>query len=142
MGNLSGFYTYMKRGVFHMKMTYTILYVNDVEASIHFYQDVLGFPIKLRVESYVEFDTGEVTLSINSRQDVREALGLPIPEANSSSQTFEIGFVVDDVHQTIATLKEKGVSVIKEPETKLWGQTVAYVSDPDGHFIEICDAIS
>ncbi|MGN7042412.1 VOC family protein, partial [Bacillus safensis] len=23
-----------------------------------------------------------------------------------------------------------------------WGQTVAYVSDPDGHFIEICDAVS
>lgn len=60
-----------------MKMKYTILYVNDVEASIHFYQQVLGFPIKLRVESYVEFDTGDVTLSINSRQDVKEALGLP-----------------------------------------------------------------
>ncbi|WP_252067821.1 VOC family protein [Bacillus sp. 7788] len=70
-----------------MKMKYTILYVNDVEASIHFYQHVLGFPIKLRVESYVEFDTGDVTLSINSRQDVKDALGLPVPEANQSSQT-------------------------------------------------------
>jgi len=125
-----------------MKMKYTILYVNDVEASIHFYHQILGFPIKLRVESYVEFDTGEVTLSINSRQDVQEALGLPVPEENISSQTFEIGFVVDDVNQTIASLKEKGVSIIKEPAKKPWGQTVAYVSDPDGHFIEICDAIS
>lgn len=98
-----------------MKMKYTILYVNDVEASIHFYQHVLGFPIKLRVESYVEFDTGDVTLSINSRQDVKDALGLPVPEANQSSQTFEIGFVVDDVDQTIASMKEKGVPIIKEP---------------------------
>lgn len=97
-----------------MKMKYTILYVNDVEASIQFYHHILGFPIKLRVESYVEFDTGEVTLSINSRQDVKEALGLPVPEAVSSSQTFEIGFVVDDVNETIASLKEKGVPVIKE----------------------------
>ncbi|MCY7566962.1 VOC family protein [Bacillus safensis] len=125
-----------------MKMKYTILYVNDVEASIHFYQHVLGFPIKLRVESYVEFDTGDVTLSINSRQDVKEALGLPVPEANQVSHTFEIGFVVDDVEQTIASMKEKGVSIIKEPAKKPWGQTVAYVSDPDGHFIEICDAVS
>ncbi|MCK8454222.1 VOC family protein [Bacillus safensis] len=125
-----------------MKMKYTILYVNDVEASIHFYQHVLGFPIKLRVESYVEFDTGDVTLSINSRQDVKEALGLPVPEANQASHTFEIGFVVDEVAQTIASMKEKGVSIIKEPAKKPWGQTVAYVSDPDGHFIEICDAIS
>lgn len=90
-----------------MKMKYTILYVNDVEASIQFYHHILGFPIKLRVESYVEFDTGEVTLSINSRQDVKESLGLPVPEAVSSSQTFEIGFVVDDVNETIASLKEK-----------------------------------
>ncbi|KEP30294.1 VOC family protein [Bacillus sp. FSL M8-0256] len=125
-----------------MKMKYTILYVNDVEASIHFYQHVLGFPIKLRVESYVEFDTGDVTLSINSRQDVKEALGLPVPEANQASHTFEIGFVVDDVEQTIASMKKKGVSIIKEPAKKPWGQTVAYVSDPDGHFIEICDAVS
>ncbi|MBY0189698.1 VOC family protein [Bacillus safensis] len=125
-----------------MKMKYTILYVNDVEASIHFYQQVLGFPIKLRVESYVEFDTGDVTLSINSRQDVKEALGLPVPDANQASQTFEIGFVVDDVEQTIASMKEKGVSIIKEPAKKPWGQTVAYVSDPDGHFIEICDPVS
>ncbi len=123
-------------------MKYTILYVNDVEASIHFYQQVLGFPIKLRVESYVEFDTGDVTLSINSRQDVKEALGLPVPDANQASQTFEIGFVVDDVEQTIASMKEKGISIIKEPAKKPWGQTVAYVSDPDGHFIEICDAVS
>ncbi|UIN50676.1 VOC family protein [Bacillus safensis] len=125
-----------------MKMKYTILYVNDVEASIHFYQHVLGFPIKLRVESYVEFDTGDVTLSINSRQDVKEALGLPVPGANQASHTFEIGFVVDDVEQTIASMKKKGVSIIKEPAKKPWGQTVAYVSDPDGHFIEICDALS
>ncbi|MBS4744703.1 VOC family protein [Bacillus safensis] len=125
-----------------MKMKYTILYVNDVEASIYFYQHVLGFPIRLRVESYVEFDTGDVTLSINSRQDVKEALGLPVPEANQASHTFEIGFVVDDVEQTIASMKEKGVSIIKEPAKKPWGQTVAYVSDPDGHFIEICDAVS
>ncbi|KIL22674.1 hypothetical protein B4134_0330 [Bacillus safensis] len=125
-----------------MKMKYTILYVNDVEASIHFYQQVLGFPIKLRVESYVEFDTGDVTLSINSRQDVKDALGLTVPDANQASQTFEIGFVVDDVEQTIASMKEKGVSIIKEPAKKPWGQTVAYVSDPDGHFIEICDAVS
>ncbi|MEC1012063.1 VOC family protein [Bacillus altitudinis] len=125
-----------------MKMKYTILYVNDVEASIQFYHHILGFPIKLRVESYVEFDTGEVTLSINSRQDVKEALGLPVPEAVSSSQTFEIGFVVDDVNEIIAALKEKGVPVIKEPAKKPWGQTVSYVSDPDGHFIEICDAVS
>lgn len=125
-----------------MKMKYTILYVNDVEASIYFYQHVLGFQIKLRVESYVEFDTGDVTLSINSRQDVKEALGLPVPETNQTSQTFEIGFVVDDVEQTIASMKEKGVPIIKEPAKKPWGQTVAYVSDPDGHFIEICDAVS
>ncbi|WP_345808718.1 VOC family protein [Bacillus pumilus] len=125
-----------------MKMKYTILYVNDVEASIHFYQHVLGFPMKLKVESYVEFDTGDVTLSINSRQDVKVALGLPVPEANQPSQTFEIGFVVDDVEQTIASMKEKGVSIIKEPAKKPWGQTVAYVADPDGHFIEICDAVS
>ncbi|MFB8733277.1 hypothetical protein ACEQPO_03010 [Bacillus sp. SL00103] len=78
--------------------------------------------MKLRVESYVEFDTGDVILSINSRQDVKDALGLPVPEANQSSQTFEIGFVVDDVEQTIASMKEKGFQSLKNLQKKPWGK--------------------
>ena len=121
-----------------LSMKYVILYVNDFEKTMNFYNGILGLPIKLQQDTYVEFDTGDTTLSINTRKDVKELTGLNVPESSTSTQTFEVGFVVEDVGATIETLRQRGVTILKEPVTKPWGQTVAYVADPDGHYIEIC----
>lgn len=122
-------------------MGYIILYVNDFDKSMHFYKDILSLSIKMQYETYVEFDTGTTTLSINTRKDVREVTGLHIPNGPTKSQTFEIGFVVKNVMETIEELRRQGVEIVKEPVTKPWGQTVAYVADPDGHYIEICTPV-
>ena len=124
-----------------LSMKYVILYVNDFEKTMDFYKGILGLPIKLQQDTYVEFDTGEYTLSINTRKDVKELTGLKVPESSTSTQTFEVGFVVEDVGATIETLRQQGVTILKEPVTKPWGQTVAYVADPDGHYIEICTSV-
>ena len=124
-----------------LSMKYIILYVNDFEKSMDFYKGILGLPIKLQQDTYVEFDTGAITLSINTRKDVKELTGLNVPESSTSTQTFEVGFVVEDVGATIETLRQQGVTILKEPVTKPWGQTVAYVADPDGHYIEICTSV-
>ena len=121
-------------------MKYVILYVNDFEKTMDFYNGILGLPIKMQQDTYVEFDTG-ITLSINTRKDVKELTGLNVPESSTSTQTFEVGFVVEDVGATIETLRQRGVTILKEPVTKPWGQTVAYVADPDGHYIEICASV-
>ena len=124
-----------------LSMKYVILYVNDFEKPMNFYNGILGLPIKLQQDTYVEFDTGDTTLSINTRKDVKELTGLNVPESSTSTQTFEVGFVVEDVGATIETLRQRGVTILKEPVTKPWGQTIAYVADPDGHYIEICTSV-
>lgn len=124
-----------------LAMKYVILYVEDFDKTMSFYKDFLELPVKMQQDTYVEFDTGAVNLAINTRKDVRELTGLNIPEDINSTQTFEVGFVVEDVLGTIETLRQKGVTIIKEPVTKPWGQTVAYIADPDGHYIEICTSI-
>jgi lactoylglutathione lyase len=102
-------------------MKYVILYVNDFEKTMDFYNGNLGLPIKLQQDTYVEFDTGDTTLSINTRKDVKELTGLEVPEGSTSTQTFEVGFVVEDVGTTIETLRQRGVTILKEPVTKSWG---------------------
>jgi lactoylglutathione lyase len=124
-----------------LSMRYIILYVNDFEKSMNFYNGILGLPIKMQQDTYVEFETGSTILSINTRSSVSELTGLIVSNEHSDAQTFEIGFVVEDVAAVIKELQDKGVKVIKEPVTKPWGQTVAYVADPDGHYIEICTAV-
>ncbi|WP_322905794.1 VOC family protein [Paenibacillus campi] len=124
-----------------LNMKYIILYVNDLEASLHFYRDLLGLSIKMQVDTYVEFETGATTLSLNTRTSVNELLNLGLTADMSATSTFEIGFVTEDVHGTMEQLRQQGVPIVREPETKPWGQTVAYVTDPDGHLVEICTAV-
>lgn len=124
-----------------LKMRYLILYVSSLEKSLTFYTESLGLPIRGNHGTYVELDTGNTVLAMIERSNVQELTGLNYKNTEATSQTFEIGFVTDDVNSTIEDLRTKGVNIIKEPITKPWGQTVAYVADPDGHFIEICSSM-
>lgn len=122
-------------------MRYIILYVNDSQKSITFYKDVLGLPMRAQHDTYVEFDTGATILALNTKESVREITGLDIQEHERSSQTFELGFVVEDVQAVIEKLRQQHVQIVVEPVQKPWGQTVAYIADPDGHYIEICSSL-
>lgn len=124
-----------------LNMRYIILYVADCEKSITFYRDVLGLPMRAQHETYVEFETGATILAINTKDSVRELTGLDIPEEKRSSQTFELGFIVEDVQAVIDHLRQHHVPIVVEPVQKPWGQTVAYVADPDGNYIEICSSL-
>jgi len=124
----------------NIKMRYVILYVKDHEISKRFYHELLNLPILAEHGTYIEFETGSTILSINTKESVRELTGLEIQD-NDLSKTFELGFVVDNVQETIDTLRVKGVQILVEPIEKPWGQVVSYIADPDGHYIEICSSL-
>ena len=48
-----------------------------------------------------------------------------------------IALQVDDVGKTCKELTDKGVKIFEGPKVTSWGQTVAYLADPDGHIIEL-----
>lgn len=122
-------------------LRYIILYVSDFDQAYTFYKDVLQLSVKMQQGTYVEFDTGQTTFAINTRDSVREEIGLIVPHETEKTATFEVAFTVEDVAQTTDILRAKGVQIVKEPVTKPWGQTVAYIVDPDGHYIEICSEV-
>ena len=49
--------------------------------------------------------------------------------------------MTDDVEAAVVRAREAGAAVVKEPVVKPWGQTVAYVRDPDGTLIEVCSPL-
>ena len=124
-----------------LKLGYVILYVENLEKTKHFYGELLGLELKNEFGTYIEYSTGATILSFNTREDVRELTHLPIPNGKTQEQTFELGFVTEEVEAIVEKLRASGVSVLMEPVEKPWGQKVAYVEDPDGHYIEICSPI-
>ena len=130
-----------------MRFGYTILYVEDVAASLAFYERAFGQSRSFVHESgqYGELDTGATALAFASHE--LAALNLPgahrLPEAHSATPTnFEICFVTEDVEAGYARALEGGAETVSPPQTKPWGQDVAYVRDPDGNLVEIASPVS
>jgi lactoylglutathione lyase len=129
-----------------VKFAYTILYVSDVSRSIEFYENAFGFERKFITpeNDYGELNVGETTLSFASKTLANSNLKDGFLESDLSAKPFgiEIGFVSDDVEDTIQKATKAGAVIVENPKQKPWGQTVAYVRDIDGFLIEICSAMS
>ena len=125
-----------------MKFKYTILYVKNVAETLNFFRNAFGFKQKMLHESgdYGELDTGPTTLSFSSLA-LMKSLGKSATPAESDHPTFEIAFETDDVAAAIEKALSAGAKLIQKPETMPWGQTTAYVSDPNGFLIEICTPV-
>jgi lactoylglutathione lyase len=128
-----------------IKYTYTILYVEDVTKSIEFYEKSFGFSRKFVTEEndYGEIITGETTISFASKNLANSNLKNGFIESDLKNRPFgiELGFVTENVAETIESAKNNGGIIIEEPKQKPWGQIVAYIRDIDGFLIEICTAM-
>jgi lactoylglutathione lyase len=120
---------------------YTILYVADVPASLDFYERALGQRRRFVHESgqYAELDTGPTALALAARElAAANVPGLYRPERRTGAQpTFEVCFVTDDVQGAFERAISEGAEEVTTPQTKPWGQHVAYIRDPDGNLVEL-----
>lgn len=128
-----------------VKFGYTILYVEDVEKSIVFYENVFGFSRKFITpeNDYGELITGETTLSFASKQLAAQNLEDGFVESSLEDKPFaiELGFITDNVGELVQKATSLGAILVTEPKQKPWGQIVAYVRDLNGFLIEICTAV-
>lgn len=126
-----------------MQLGYTILYVQDVKRSLAFYEQAFGLKLKFLHDSgdYGELDTGSTTLSFSSQRLMRE-LGKNPSAANAHAPCFEIAFLSDDVAGAVQRAVQAGAPLIQAPQQMPWGQTVAYVADPDGVLVELCTPVA
>lgn len=122
-----------------MKFAYTILYVEDVPRSVAFYQAAFGLAPRFVHESgdYGEMETGGTALAFSSRKLIA-ALGKNPAPADYRAPTSEIAFSTADVAAAVACAVQAGATLVQAPEAMPWGQTVAYVADPDGFLVELC----
>src|SRR5262245_47702196 len=119
-----------------MKFGYTIVYVRDVEASIAFYEEAFGLKRRFVHESgtYGELETGETALAFVTNEQAASNLprGFRKNEPKKKPAGIEIAFVTPDVAAAFDHAIKSGARKVKKPVEKPWGQTVAYVRDPDG----------
>lgn len=127
-----------------MNFGYVLLYVEDVPASVAFYEAAFGLTQKMIVEDgYAEMDTGATTLGFVAHKTAA-TLGTEYrkTQREEPAPAVEVGFVTDDVQAAYARAVDHGAVPVKSPEPKPWGQTVSYVRDLDGFLVEICSPVN
>ncbi len=129
-----------------MKYGYTIVYVEDVLATLEFYEKAFGFERGMVFEEdgvvdYAELKSGETALGFASHATLGEMnfagkYQKITPEGNPVG--LELVFVDDDVEAATNHAVKSGAILVAEPTEKPWGQTVSYVRSIEGTLIEIC----
>jgi len=127
-----------------MRYLHTMVRVKDLEASLHFYRDLLGLVQTRRMDS----EKGRFSLIyLAAPQDVGRAEAAKSPEVeltyNWDPEDYQGGrnfghlaFAVDDIYAACQRLMDGGVTISRPPRDG----HMAFVRSPDGISIELLQA--
>ena len=127
------------------KITVITLGVDDLERSLAFYRDGLGFSTDGIIGQ--EFEFGAVVfiqlqpglrLALWPRKSIAHDTGLKLSPACATEMT--LGHNVSsnaEVDSVMAQAKSAGAIIVKPAHDTFWGGYSGYFQDPDGHLWEV-----
>lgn len=115
-----------------------ILYCKDQQKSRDFYTKILNLSPTLDVPGMTEFQlTPELKLGLMPENGIAKILGnkTPHPSTGNGIPRCELYIYVNDVENSFNQSLKFGANKVSHPQHRDWGDTVAYVSDIDGHIV-------
>ncbi len=106
-----------------------ILWTDDLDSLLAFYQDALGLTPHSTQPDFVSFKWGDTRLGIGRHSGVEGKTKEPL--------RVMINLGVSNIHQAHTELRARGVEFIRPPEKEHWGGWVATFSDPDGNTLQL-----
>jgi glyoxylase I family protein len=113
------------------------LYSANIEGSIRFYRDVLGFTETFRIPKegipdHVELNLGSFVLGIATFDALKRHHGI---QTGRGPPRFEVNLRTDDVDGAHGWAVSKGAPSMKSPHDFLGYLRSACVADPDGNYV-------
>lgn len=126
-----------------MRLGYVILYVEDVKATVHFYEKAFELKCRFIHESsaYAEMETGQTALAFASETMVKTSHHFRVNRIKEEAAGIEVSLVTDMVEKQFNHAVKAGAIPVMKPTKKPWGQIVSYVRDNNGCLVEICSPI-
>jgi lactoylglutathione lyase len=120
------------------------LYTYDIEASIRFYRDLLGFIETFRTPTegtpeHVEFKLNGFGLGLGTVEAARRVHGV---DPSPGSPAMVIVVWTDDVDQAFEQLVSAGTPVVQAPHDTGGNNRNALLRDPDGNLVEIVSKVA
>lgn len=119
------------------RLGYVVRFVDDLDACVRFYKEVLGQRLTKRTAHWAQFDGGGVTFGLYDRQAMARNLDVEVAELGRAPGALELAFEVGDVDAAFAAAIAKGAREYRRPENRPWGERTGYILDPDGALVEL-----
>ena len=118
-----------------------ILAVSDVERSLAFYRDALGFEVEALYDDppYATLALAATRLSLAEQghpAEDRPGVELAVP-ADASRADALLVIEVEDARSEHGRLRDQGVRFLADPYEPPWGGCRFFCLDPDGYLVEI-----
>jgi len=127
------------------QITVITIGVSDLEASLRFYRDGLGFQTEGIVGK--DFEHGAVVfiqlqpglrLALWPRTSIAHDTGLSVTPASSTEMTLGHNVTSKaEVDSVMTKARAAGAAVVKAAHDTFWGGYSGYFQDPDGHLWEV-----
>jgi uncharacterized protein len=127
------------------RISLVTLGVDDLERSLRFYRDGLGWATKGIVGT--EFEDGAVVffdlegglkVALFPRRSLAKDSGLPVAQPGAPGCAFGHNVASKaEVDAVMAQAGRAGAAVVKPAQETFWGGYAGYFRDPDGHLWEI-----
>jgi uncharacterized glyoxalase superfamily protein PhnB len=125
-----------------MKEIMFILYVSDQALSATFYKKVLQIEPALDVPGMTEFLLeGKVMIGLMPNDGGARLIGdaLPHPAEGKGIPRCEIYLKLKNAQSYVDRAVKAGGILLNPIQERSWGDTTAYVSDPDGHILAFAE---
>ncbi|MEA5056167.1 MAG: VOC family protein [Anaerotignum propionicum] len=125
------------------KITCICLGVRNMEKSIQFYRDKLGFLTEEKNDNptVVFFNTPGTKFELFPLELLAQDISKDVPsEICSGFGGFTLAYNVkqkEDVEKVIEVARSAGAKIVKEPQDVFWGGYHAYFADMDGYYWEV-----
>jgi uncharacterized glyoxalase superfamily protein PhnB len=103
-----------------------IFSVDDVAGTVAFYEEELGLELEHEMwgdpPEHASLTVGATTLHFEKRQPTKPA-------------TAYVTFYVNGVDELFADYRERGVTILSEPEDQPWGGRIFMINDVNGNMV-------
>lgn len=122
------------------RITVATLGVYDMPAMRAFYRGLGWRETKTSTDGFASFKLDGAILALFPFDELAKDGRLPPSDVGRRFRGVTLAINVESaelVDSTIAELREKGVTITKEPQAEVWGGRSAYFTDPEGNLWEV-----
>ena len=122
------------------KITDVCLMVEDIQRTVDFYVDKMGFRLRRRAEGFADFHAANITLAAWEIDHINRHVGVSNVRAPARAHKVCVAVNVSppaEVDRIHADLSARGVPFYGPPEDYVWNARCIYFTDPDDTLWEV-----